>query len=111
MDECKIITELKSSLKNIELEMAGIGPVLFGSIKVNTNKRKRKDGSIYVSQPYYTFVYRSEVGKESWKRINSKHLPEIERMKKNGDRYRELSTRHRSIMTQLNLLRTGKKNS
>ncbi len=38
--------------------MAALGPILVGSILTGRNKKVRKDGSVYVSKPYYSFQYR-----------------------------------------------------
>ncbi|MCK5861321.1 MAG: hypothetical protein KAH38_02475 [Candidatus Hydrogenedentes bacterium] len=97
-------------MKKITKAMSETGPVLFGTIKKNTNKRKRKDGSIYESPVHYTFVYKTESGKEQWKRVNTRHLPAIRRMKENGKAYRLLLRKYMATATCLALLQIGKKN-
>ena len=109
MSEYAITEVAKLELEQISKEISEIGPVLFGTIKKNRNKRVRKDGSIYLSPVHYTFVYKSNEGKERWKRINVEQLPTIERMKENGKEYRRLSNIYMAMSTRLTLLQIGEK--
>lgn len=109
MSERTIIEVTELELEQIAKEISEIGPVLFGTIKKNRNKRVRKDGSTYLSPVHYTFVYKSNEGKEQWKRINAEHLPIIERMKESGKEYYRLSKNYIATATRLALLQVGEK--
>jgi hypothetical protein len=101
--------EIETRLNQIVRELAVLGPILRGSIKKNKIRKKRKDGSIYVSKPYYTFVYKDINDKEAWKRINSKHLSAVKKMKENGDRYKKLSKEYVCLSNDLGLMSIDKK--
>ena len=101
--------EIEARLREIEAEVAGLGPALQGTIKTNRNRRVRKDGSVYVSPEHYTFVYRGEDGEERWKRVRPGHLAEVRRMKKAGDAYRRLAREHARLTTALAVASLEKK--
>ena len=100
---------LKQWLRQIEAQVAVLGPALQGSVKKNRNRRVRKDGSVYVSPEHYTFVYRDGAGQERWKRIAAAHLPTIMRMKKAGGSYKKLMHEHARLTTALGIASLGKK--
>ncbi len=104
------LEEIKTRLKRIEGEIAGLGPALQGTVKKNRNRRVRKDGSVYLSPEHYTFVYRGEDGKERWKRVNAMHLPSLKRMIKAGKAYKQLAREHARLTTALAVASIGKKN-
>lgn len=109
MSKRTIIEVAALELKQIAKDISEIGPVLFGTIKKNRNKRIRKDGSTYLSPVHYTFVYKSNEGKEQWKRINAEHLLAIEHMKESGKEYHRLSKKYIATATRLALLQVGEK--
>ena len=104
------LEEIKTRLKGIEGEIAGLGPALQGTVKKNRNRRVRKDGSLYVSPEHYTFVYCGEDGKETWKRVGVRHLPAVRRMIKAGKDYKRLAREHARLTTALAVATIGKKN-
>jgi hypothetical protein len=103
--------EIEARLREIQGEIAGLGPALQGTVKSNRNRRVRKDGSVYVSPEHHTFVYRGEDGKERWKRVRPEHLAEVRKMKKSGDAYRRLAREHARLTTALAVASLGKKNA
>jgi len=103
--------DIEARLREIQDQIAGLGPALQGTIKTNRNRRVRKDGSVYVSPEHYTFVYRGEDGKERWKRLRPEHLAEVRKMKKAGDIYRRLAREHARLTTALAVDSRGKKNA
>ena len=102
--------EIKSKLRGVCERIASLGPALQGTIKKNRNRRKRKDGSVYVSPEHYTFVYRGVDGKERWKRIRAEHLPAVRRMVEAGKDYQRLAREHARLTTALAVAQIGKKN-
>jgi|GEM_PF-2219572 len=102
--------EIEGRLREIEKEIVALGPALQGTVKMNRNRRIRKDGSVYVSPEHYTFVYRGEDGRERWKRIRPEHLASVRKMKKAGDAYRRLAREHARLTTMLAVASLGKKN-
>ena len=103
--------ETAARVKDIEAQIAGLGPALQGTVKKNRNRRVRKDGSVYVSPEHHTFVYRDAEGNERWKRVNAKHLPAVTRMLKAGKAYRRLAREHARLTTELAVASIGKKNA
>lgn len=101
--------QIEERLRQIEVQVAALGPALQGSIKKNRNRRVRKDGSLYESPEHYTFVYRDVAGQERWKRVAAAYLPAIMRMKKAGDSYRKLMHEHARLTTALGIASIGKK--
>ena len=102
--------EIEARLKEIQTQIASLGPALQGTVKKNRNRRVRKDGSVYLSPQHYTFVYRGEDGKERWKRVNAMHLPALKRMIKAGKAYMQLAREHARLTTALAVASIGKKN-
>lgn len=102
--------EIQARIKDIDAQIAGLGPALQGTVKKNRNRRARKDGSVYVSPEHYTFVYRDTGGNERWKRINARHLPAVARMIKAGKAYQRLAREHARLTTALAVASIGKKN-
>ena len=103
--------EIEAGIKEIEAQIAGLGPALQGTVKKNRNRRVRKDGSVYVSPEHYTFVYRGEDGAERWKRVNAKHMPAVNRMIKAGKAYKRMAREHARLTTELAVASIGKKNA
>ena len=103
------IEEIEEQLKSVAEEITALGPALHGTIKKNRNRRKRKDGSVYVSPEHHTFVYRGADGTEKWKRINARHLPAVERMRKAGAEYKRLASKHARLMCELAIASLEKK--
>ena len=102
--------EIEAGIKEIEAQIAGLGPALQGTVKKNRNRRVRKDGSVYVSPEHYTFVYRGADGAERWKRVNAKHMPAVNRMIKAGKAYKRMAREHARLTTALAVASIGKKN-
>lgn len=103
--------QIEARLNEILKEIAALGPALQGTIKKNRNRRRRKDGSLYISPEHYTFVYRDTNGKECWKRINEKHLPTIRQMQRTGELYKKLVCEHARLTTQLAVIGIAKKSA
>lgn len=103
------ITEIEAKLKYIETQMMEHDHILLGFIKTNRNIKKRKDGSVYISKDYYTFVYKGVDGKQVSKRINEKFVPSVKKMVKNGQIYSKLATEHTALTNQLALTSLGEK--
>lgn len=103
------IEEIEAQLKAVAEEIATLGPALQGTVKKNRNRRIRKDGSVYVSPEHHTFVYRGADGAQKWKRINARHLPAVERMRKAGSEYKRLARKHARLMCELAIASLEKK--
>ena len=96
-------------MEKIRKEVAHLGPMLIGTLLQKHNRKLRKDGSEYVSPPYFTFQYTGTDGKRAWKRIPRSLKKRVEALCDEGKRYRELENEYAAIGTEVALLEPLKK--
>lgn len=94
----------------IWMQMEAIPALLDGALMAKRNRVKRKDGSIHVSQEYWTFQYRGADGKRHWKRIPRNSKAAVQRLVRAAESYRALEQEYRSLLTELALADGAKKN-
>lgn len=94
----------------IRKQMDKIPEMIEGSLLTKYNRTKRKDGSIRISQKYYTFQYRGADGNRKWQRIPKKAKTIVEQLVRAGKRYRKLEREYVALLTELSLENGGKKN-
>lgn len=103
---------IERRLAEIRDAVAALGPILVGSILTGRNKKERKDGSVYVSKPYYSFQYRDAGGRRVQRRVPRGAKAAVERMVAEGRRFTELQAEYAALSNELALLPgTGKKNA
>lgn len=90
-------------------EISQLGPMLVGTLTKRPNRKKRQDGSEYVSTPYGTFQYKGVDGRRKWKRIPRGAEGHISKLIAVGDRYRILEQEYRGLASELGLLDGAKK--
>jgi hypothetical protein len=100
----------EARVNRIRRQMEGIPALLDGTLMSKRNRVKRKDGSIHVSPPHWTFQYRGTDGKRQWKRIARSARAAVQRLVRAGERYRALEREYRAVLTELALTDDGKKN-
>jgi hypothetical protein len=105
----KATLAINDQIETVEAQIKNLGPLLWGTLKKNRVRRKRKDGSTHVSKPYHTFCYRDGGGKPCWKRIPGKALPHVLAMVKAGRAYKKLREQHARLLTVLSLQAPGPK--
>ena len=71
---------------------------------MRSNRKRRKDGSEYVSVPYSTFQYKGTDGKRTWKRIPRGSETRVKKLIMTGERYRVLEKEYRGLVSELGLL-------
>jgi len=79
--------QLEAEIRQVFDRMSALDGVLLGNLLEKHNRERRKDGSIYVSPPYYMFQFRGEKGKQEWRRVPRRHKARVERMIANGREY------------------------
>jgi hypothetical protein len=108
----KTVAQLETEIRDIFMSMTALDGVLLGNLLEKHNRKRRKDGSIYVSPPYYTFQYQGANGKQEWRRIPRQHKARVERMIGNGREYVRLRKSAERLLRDAALLGlNGKKNA
>lgn len=103
---------IEKRLDEIRSAVAALGPILVGSILAGRNKKVRKDGSVYVSKPYYSFQYRNAAGRRVQRRVPRGAKADVEGMVARGRRFTELQAEYAALSNELALLPDGgKKNA
>jgi len=85
-------------------------PMLVGTLTEKRNRKRRKDGSEYVSAPYFTFQYKDPQGRRSWKRIPRRLSGRVRKLIEAGERYRKLEREFRGLSSETGLREAAKKN-
>jgi hypothetical protein len=106
-------TELiEKRLEEIRDAVAALGPILVGNILTGRNRKVRKDGSVYVSKPYYSFQYRDAAGRRVQRRVPRGAKADVAGMVAQGRRFTELQAEYAALSNELSLLPGGgKKNA
>jgi len=105
------ISEIEAQIRLLEEAMQHLGPVLIGFVKKGRNKKPRKNGTVYVSREYHTFVGKGPGGKTISKRINAKLLPAVMKKVEAGKTHRQLAAEHEALSNMLAFAGIEKKNA
>ena len=97
-------------IREVADEISKLGPMLVGTLTKRPNRKRRKDGSEYVSTPYSTFQYKGADGRRKWKRIPRSAEARVKKLVMTGDRYRVVEKEYRGLLSELGLLEAAKKN-
>ena len=97
-------------IREVAEEISRLGPMLVGTLTKRPNRKRRKDGSEYVSSPYSTFQYKGADGRRKWKRIPRGAEGRIKKLIVTGERYRLLEQEYRGLASELGILDASKKN-
>lgn len=97
-------------VREVSEEILKLGPILVGTVTKRPNRKRRKDGSEYVSVAYSTFQYKGADGRRKWKRIPRGAEARVKKLVVAGKRYRMLEREYRGLITELGLLESVKKN-
>jgi hypothetical protein len=100
----KTLEQLEAEIRDIFVRMAALDGVLLGTLLEKHNRERRKDGSTYVSPPYYTFQYQGPNGKQQWRRVPRQHKARVERMIGNGREYVRLRKSAEALLRAAALL-------
>ena len=95
------IDQIRERLEVIHAEVSTLGPMLIGSLLKKRNRKTRKDGSEYISPPYYTLQYADAKGRRCWKRVPRKHKTQAQRLIKTGINYRALEREYSFLSNEL----------
>lgn len=95
--------QIERRLIEIREELAGLGPILVGTLLKKHNRKKRKDGSTYVSPTYYTLQYKNAEGRRCWQRIPRGKKSTVEKMLEAGRTYAQLESEYARLSTELAL--------
>jgi hypothetical protein len=101
--------ELLARVHEIAEAVSRLGPMLVGTLLEKRNRKRRQDGSEYVSAPYYTFQYRDTDGRRRWRRIPRNQKAFVRKLVETGARYQALEREYAALTTQLGLLEPAKK--
>ena len=101
--------ELQNRIREIAEDVSALGPMLVGALLAKHNRKRRRDGSTYVSEAYYTFQYRGTDGRRHWRRIPREQKPRIQKLIETGARYQRLEREYAALTTQLGLLLAAQK--
>lgn len=96
-------------IREVAVEVARLGPLLVGTLTQRPNRKRRRDGSEYVSVPYSTFQYKGADGRRKWKRIPRGLEGRVKQLIAVGVRYQALEQEYRGLASALGLLETAKK--
>ena len=96
-------------IREVAEEVARLGPMLVGTLTKRPNRKRRQDGSEYVSVAYGTFQYKGMDGRRKWKRIPRGAEGRVAKLITIGDRYRVLEQEYRGLASELGLLDAAKK--
>ena len=102
--------QILGRIREVAAEMSRLGPMLIGTLTKRPNRKRRKDGSEYVSVAYSTFQYKGVDGKRKWKRIPRGAETRVKKLIVTGERYRVLEQEYRGLVSELGLLEAAKKN-
>jgi hypothetical protein len=102
--------ELLARVHEISEAVSQLGPMLIGTLLEKRNRKRRQDGSEYVSAPYYTFQYRDADGRRRWRRMPRSQKARARKLIETGARYQALEREYAALTTQLGLLDPSKKN-
>ena len=97
-------------IREVAKQVQRLGPMLVGTLTQRPNRKRRKDGSEYVSVAYSTFQYKGTDGRRKWKRIPRGAEGRVRKLIAVGDRYRVLEQEYRGLASELGLLEAAKKN-
>ncbi len=103
--------EILARVREIEEAVRQLGPMLVGVLMEKRNRKQRKDGSAYVSAPYYTFQYRDTDGQRRWKRVPRGLKGRVRKLVETGAQYRALEREYAGLRTELGLIEAAKKNT
>lgn len=106
----KSAKQILERIREVAAEISTLGPMLVGTLTKRPNRKRRKDGSEYVSVPYSTFQYKGTDGKRKWKRIPRGKETRVKKLIVTGERYRVLEQEYRGLVSELGLLEAAKKN-
>ncbi len=107
----KTTEEMVARTREIAQTVQQLGPMLVGALMEKRNRKQRKDGSAYVSAPYYTFQYRDTLGKRRWQRIPRSMKGRVRKLVETGAQYRALEREYAGLRTELGLMEAAKKNA
>ena len=96
-------------IREVADEVAQLGPMLVGTLTKRPNRKRRQDGSEYVSVAYGTFQYKGVDGRRKWKRVPRGAEGRIAKLIAVGDRYRVLEQEYRGLASELGLEEVAKK--
>ena len=103
--------EMLARVREIAETVPQLGPMLVGALMEKRNRKRRQDGSEYVSPPYYTVQYRDAEGRRRWRRIPRSAKGRLRKLVETGERYRALEREYAGLTTELGLLDVYKKNA
>ena len=98
-------------IREVAEEVSRLGPMLVGTLTKRPNRKRRRDGSEYVSVAYSTFQYKGADGRRKWKRIPRSMEGQVRQLIAVGVRYQALEQEYRGLASALGLLETTKKKS
>ncbi len=98
------LEQLEAEIRDVFVRMAALDGVLLGTLLEKHNRERRKNGSTYVSPPYYTFQYQVAHGKQAWRRVPRQHKARVERMIANGREYVRLRKLAETLLREAALL-------
>lgn len=96
-------------IREIAAEVAQLGPLLVGTLTQRPNRKRRRDGSEYVSAAYSTFQYKGADGRRKWKRIPRGMEGRVQQLIAVGLRYQALEQEYRGLASALGLLAAAQK--
>jgi hypothetical protein len=105
----KTVDQDVARIREVAEEVARLGPMLVGTLTKRPNRKRRQDGSEYVSVAYGTFQYKGADGCRKWKRIARGAEGRVRKLIAVGDRYRVLEQEYRSLASELGLLEAAQK--
>jgi hypothetical protein len=100
----KTLEQIEVEIRDVFVRMEALDGVLLGTLLKKHNRERRKDGSTYVSPPYYTFQYQGQNGKQQWRRVPRQHKACVERMIVNGQEYVRLRKLVETLLREAALL-------
>lgn len=100
----RTVEQVEAEIRDIVVAFEALDGVLLGNLLEKRNRKPRKDGSTYVSAPYYTFQYMGEDGRQGWRRVPRKHKARVERMIENGREYLRLRKLAEALLREAALL-------
>ena len=106
----KTVEQAVARIREIAQEVSRLGPMLVGTLTQRPNRKRRRDGSEYVSVAYGTFQYQGADGRRKWKRIPRGTEGRVRKLIEVGKRYRELEQEYRGLASEAGLMDAAKKN-
>ena len=104
------VEQVLARIREIAEEVSRLGPMLVGTLTKRPNRKRRRDGSEYVSVAYSTFQYKGTDGQRKWKRIPRGTEGRVRKLIEVGERYRRLEQEYRGLVSELGLLEAAQKN-